>query len=261
MAAFHGRLHTWVFQRISNRMKAQTQSVSASRPLPEHVRCGEIFSLGCVKTGMLRATLFAAAAALAAGLVLQIKTDSSSVGMGRSVVVSILVTGAPGPVAVWPYVNGSQWGSYATCASSCSVVLPLPHVGTAVVQAAVLNLAPPPVPAGFMVSSLLKLPRLCLFRLGCRCHALPPVHVYAFLHGFRCPPRCPAPPSLCPTPLMLLSHRGPSCRRKAPPPHCWWAWSGSRGSRRTIGTSASERASRSWAVSCASPLDCVCLCV
>lgn len=38
-----------------------------------------------------------------------------------------------------PYVNGSQWGAWVICTTSCDLPLPLPHVGTASVVVAVLS--------------------------------------------------------------------------------------------------------------------------
>jgi hypothetical protein len=92
--------------------------------------------------------------AVAAPVNLVIKTAVTSVGLGRSVEVYVSVS-APGPVAVWPYVNETQWGSYVTCVEACVSILPLPHVGIARIQVAVLNSDPLPPAAGFMVGSTL----------------------------------------------------------------------------------------------------------
>jgi hypothetical protein len=80
-----------------------------------------------------------------------ISLDASSVGLGRVVKVSIdasaFAPSANGTV-FWPFVNGSQWGSFVTCAvegrspgldGGCAILLPLPFVGAAEITVAVLS--------------------------------------------------------------------------------------------------------------------------
>ena len=81
----------------------------------------------------------------------KINTGSASVGLGRVVNVTIDASGfAPTPIGTvfWPFVNGSQWGSFATCAvagrspgidGGCAILLPLPYAGKADIRIAVLR--------------------------------------------------------------------------------------------------------------------------
>ena len=62
----------------------------------------------------------------------------SNILMGRSTVLN--VTGPEG--TYWPFVNGSQWGSFCTIApglKDCQIILPIPKAGEAVVQVAQLD--------------------------------------------------------------------------------------------------------------------------
>lgn len=115
---------------------------------------------GAPAVALLVGTL-AVLTARAGALDLFIKTDAGAVGMGRSVVVTVSVSD-PAPLAVWPYVNGTQWGSYATCMSTCQLILPLVHAGTALVQLAVLDNAPPPVAPHFTVGTLMPITVLAM---------------------------------------------------------------------------------------------------
>ena len=79
-----------------------------------------------------------------------ISASAKEVGLGRVVNISVDACGfAPSPngTVFWPFVNGSQWGSFVTCAvagrpstldGGCSILLPLPYVGTAAISVAVL---------------------------------------------------------------------------------------------------------------------------
>lgn len=70
----------------------------------------------------------------------------AAVGLGDAAVVEIdsstFVPTVNGTV-VWPFVNGSQFGAFATCAvlgrssANCSLLLPLPYAGAAAIQLAV----------------------------------------------------------------------------------------------------------------------------
>ena len=68
-----------------------------------------------------------------------------TVGLGETVTVDIDASGfkpTPNGTVVWPFVNGSQFGAFVTCAVSgrpgnCSLILPLPRAGAARVELAV----------------------------------------------------------------------------------------------------------------------------
>jgi hypothetical protein len=85
---------------------------------------------------------------LAAGAsVVPLSLNTNAVDMGREVTVTLDVSGvplSPAGTVFWPFVNGSQWGSFVTCRisafaadDSCSLMLPLPYAGTASLQLAV----------------------------------------------------------------------------------------------------------------------------
>jgi hypothetical protein len=77
--------------------------------------------------------------------------DQSSLGLGRVVKISINASAfakTPNGTIFWPFVNHSQWGSFVTCRvegrddqadGGCTILLPLPYVGTAKIKVAVLN--------------------------------------------------------------------------------------------------------------------------
>jgi len=74
-----------------------------------------------------------------------------SVPLGGVVNISVDASGFPASAngtIFWPFVNGSQWGSFVTCAVSgrdhaldggCTIMLPLPVAGLAAVRVAVLR--------------------------------------------------------------------------------------------------------------------------
>ena len=75
---------------------------------------------------------------------------SPSVGLGNVVRIDIDTSGfvlARNGTVVWPFVNGTQFGAFATCAvqgrpqqgSRCSLLLPLPYVGEARLELAVFR--------------------------------------------------------------------------------------------------------------------------
>eukprot|EP01052_Picozoa_sp_SAG31_P013405 SAG31_NODE_805_length_11970_cov_3.710793_2_plen_1098_part_00 len=83
-----------------------------------------------------------------------ISVDQTAVGLGRVVNVTVDTAGfasSPNGTVFWPFVNGSQWGSFATCAvlgrapaaalggGECSILLPLPFSGVAEITVAVLQ--------------------------------------------------------------------------------------------------------------------------
>lgn len=75
-----------------------------------------------------------------------IQPDTKSIGLGRSVVISVNSSFARSDAGTvfWPFVNGSQWGAFVTCAvthgaNECSLSLPLPYVGDAAIQLVVLK--------------------------------------------------------------------------------------------------------------------------
>jgi len=66
------------------------------------------------------------------------QTSSSRILMGKSTVLN--VTGPEG--TYWPFVNGSQWGSFCTIAPGmkmCKIILPVPIAGEAKLQIARLD--------------------------------------------------------------------------------------------------------------------------
>jgi len=77
--------------------------------------------------------------------------SSKTVGLGRVVNVSVDASGfAPSAAGVvfWPFVNSTQWGSFVTCAvagrapsadGGCTIMLPMPVVGAARIEVAVLQ--------------------------------------------------------------------------------------------------------------------------
>jgi hypothetical protein len=79
-----------------------------------------------------------------------ISTSDAQVGLGKVVNVSIdagAFPPTPNGTVFWPFVNDSQWGSFVTCAvagrtatldGGCSILLPLPVVGTATIKVGVL---------------------------------------------------------------------------------------------------------------------------
>lgn len=107
----------------------------------------------------MRAALVLALAALPRGgcareshpAAFHIALDRTTVPLGRVVNVSVDASGfAPSRngTIFWPFVNGSQWGSFVTCAvagrapaldGGCSILLPLPYAGPAHISVAVLR--------------------------------------------------------------------------------------------------------------------------
>lgn len=73
--------------------------------------------------------------------------EDAPIAVGLNVRVTI-ATPAPlantaAPTVYWPFVNGTQWGAFVTCAASstanCSLLLPLPLAGVMTVQLAVMS--------------------------------------------------------------------------------------------------------------------------
>ena len=80
-----------------------------------------------------------------------IQVSSTSAALGSTVNVSVDATQftptAAGTV-FWPFVNGTQWGSFVTCAvagrdasadGGCTILLPLPRAGRVSIEVAVLR--------------------------------------------------------------------------------------------------------------------------
>jgi len=80
-----------------------------------------------------------------------LQVSSTTASLGSTINVSIdaseFLPTAAGTI-LWPFVNGSQWGSFVTCSvagrdanadGGCTILLPLPRPGRATIEVAVLR--------------------------------------------------------------------------------------------------------------------------